>query len=506
MQLNNSSIAKNTVMLYIRQIIIMLIGLYTVRVVLKQLGIEDYGIYNVIGGVVGLFIFISVTMASATQRFFSYALGKKDDALLKKTFSVNLIVYIGLALLVYILLESVGLWFVKNELVVPVERATSAYWIYHFSALTFVATIVSTPFIAIIIAHEDMQIYAYISIVEALLKLGSVCVLSYVSFDKLELYGVLVLAVAVINSIMYIVVCNRRYAECQFKKLYWDKALLKNILDFTGWTMFGQITSVARNQAITILINQVFNPVVVAARAVANSISGYLLTFSSNFNTGLYPPIIKSYAVGDKEGMYRLVFNGSKMTFFLMWVLSLPILLEMDTILGIWLVDVPQYTVIFTQLGIIEVLINSISTPLMTAARAPGKMKTYELTLGIFQILIFVASWLFLKLGFGAVSIYFIAIIVNMLMFLSRLIIVNKLICLPVKSFLKDVLLPMIIIVIFSYLIAYAFKKIMPENLIYSIVTILFAMILSVIMMYYIGFNKVERIKLTDMVKSKLGR
>lgn len=504
MDSSNKRIAKNTLALYIRQIIIMLIGLYTVRVVLNQLGGEDYGVYNVIGGVVGLFMFISGTMASATQRFFSFALGHNDPQTLKKTFSLNLLVYIGLALIVYILLETVGLWYIKNQLVIPVEREVAAYWVYHFSALTFIATIVTTPFIAIIIAHEDMRIYAYISIIEAILKLTSVFILSFIPADKLELYGALVCSVAVINSLMYIVTCKRRYVECQFRKLYWDKALFKSILRFTSWTMFGQVTSVARTQAITILINQVFNPMVVTARAIANNVSGYLSTFSANFNTSLYPPIIKSYAVGDKDEMYRLIFNGSKLTFFLMWVLSLPILIEMKTILNVWLIEVPEFAVIFAQLSVIEVLINSISTPLMTAARAPGKMKTYELSLGSVQILLFFASWLCLELGYSPVSIYWVAIIANILMFIIRIVIVNRLVGLPIAKFMKKVCFPMIAVVTISSVITYSIKLSFPTHLFYSFALCVVSVLTTSMTMYLIGFEKTEKEKIKTIINNKL--
>jgi O-antigen/teichoic acid export membrane protein len=276
---NNKRIAKNTLILYTRQVLILLVSLYTVRVVLNVLGVEDYGIYNVLGGIVTFFSFLSGTMASATQRFFSFALGQNNLEKLKKTFSVNLIIYIASALIALILLETLGLWFVNTQLQVPPERFEAVKWIYHFSVLTFIATIFTTPFMAIIIAHEDMQIYAYVSIVEALLKLVIVFLLTYLPWDKLELYGMMVFAVSIITTVIYVAICIRKYKECQFHKFYWDKALLLEIVGFTGWTLFGQITTVGRNQAVTILLNQVFNPVVVAARAIATNITRSLSDF-----------------------------------------------------------------------------------------------------------------------------------------------------------------------------------------------------------------------------------
>ena len=263
---NNKRIAKNTMMLYFRQILILLVSLYTVRVVLNTLGIEDYGIYNVIGGIVTFFSFLSGSMASATQRFFSHALGQGDNERLKRTFSVNLLIYGAIAVIGLILLETVGLWFVNNQLNVPPERFEAVRYVYHFSVFMFIATIFSTPFMAIVIAHEDMQIYAYVSIVEVLMKLGVVFLLVHLPWDKLELYGILTFVVSVIITVIYIFICNWKYAECQFRKFNWDKVLMREIIGFTGWTLFGQLASVGRNQAVTILLNQVFNPVVVAAK------------------------------------------------------------------------------------------------------------------------------------------------------------------------------------------------------------------------------------------------
>lgn len=500
---NNRRIAKNTLMLYFRQILILLVGLYTVRVVLDVLGVEDYGIYNVVAGIVSFFSFLSGTMASATQRFFSFAIGKNDTEQLKKIFLVNIFIYIGIALVAIFLLETVGLWFVNQKLEVPADRFDAARFIYHFSVLTFSATILTSPFMAIIIAHEDMQIYAYISIIEAVLKLGVVFLLMYIEADKLELYGVLLFIVALINAMIYISISLRKYEECQFKKLYWDKRLVHEILGFTGWTLFGQITTVVRNQAVTILINQVFNPLVVASRAIALSISGYIGVFANNFNTSLYPPIIKSYSSNKKNEMFSLIFNGSKLTFFLMWVIALPLLLEMEMILSIWLKNIPPDAVLFTQLNIIESLILSLSLPLATAARAPGKMRTYELTLGIIQLSIFFASWILLKIGYPAYSVFVVAIVVNIVMFFVRLVIVSNLIDLSKKSFILKVILPISGVIILSTIPTHLLQKSLPIGFIYSIIVIISSIIVSAIAMFYIGLDKNWREKICHYIRNR---
>jgi O-antigen/teichoic acid export membrane protein len=500
----NKRVAKNTLMLYIRQVLILLVSLYTVRVVLNTLGIEDYGIYNVVGGIVSFFSFLSGTMASATQRFFSFALGQRDPEKLKKTFTVNLVIYGAIAVIALMLLETAGLWFVNEQLRVPSERFEAALLIYHFAVLTFIATIFTTPFMAIIIAHEDMRIYAYVSIAEVIMKLGIVFLLLFLPWDKLELYGVLVFVVSVINAGIYIGICTAKYQECQFRKFYWDKEALCEITGFTGWTLFGQITTVARNQAVTILLNQVFNPVVVAARAIATNMTNQINVFSSNFNTGLYPPIIKLYAADDKKEMFSLIFNGSKITFFLMWVFALPLFLEMDTILQLWLKNPPPEAVLFTRLALVEALINSISLPIATAARAPGRMKVYELTLGTIQIAIFVVAWFVLKAGGAAYSVFVVAIAANLVMFIVRLLIVRTLIGLSVKPFFYRVVSPISVVALFSAVPSVIIHLLLPRGFVFVCVSVSLSITISCVSMYLLALDKSEREKVQTIIINRI--
>lgn len=487
----SNRIAKNTFMLYIRQIIILLVSLYTIRVVLDELGVEDYGIYNVVTGVVTLLSFLNGTMSSASQRYFSFAIGEKSNRKLKSVFSVNLIIYLSIVLIGILLLETVGLWFIKNELVVPSERIDVVIFIFHFSVITFIFNILSTPFMALMIAHENMHYYALISIVEAFLKLGVVILLMYIDFDKLKLYSILIFSVSFFTTSIYLTVCLMKYSECQFRKFYWNKILFKEIVGFTGWTLFGQITSVTRNQAITILLNQAYSPVTVAARAIASNISSKINLFSSNFNIGLYPPIIKAYASDDKDGMYRLINNGSKITFFLMWIFAFPLILEMDVLLNIWLKKPPHEAVIFSRLALIESTILSISLPLATAARAPGRMKNYELTLGLLQFALFGIAWAVVKMGYPAYSVYIVAIIINIIMFYIRLKIVSKLIGLKIKFYTKGAIIPLTKVVLISTLLTLTVQRVLNEGIFYSIVVIIVSFITSALSMYFIGLDKV---------------
>lgn len=503
--MKNKKILNNTLMLYTRQILIILVSLYSIRIVLDVLGVDDYGIYSVVAGIVTLCTFLTGSMSSATQRFFSYALGKKNSLLLKSTFSVNVIIYAGIGVLVLALLEGGGYWLVKHHLNIPIERTASAINLYHYSVLAFIFNIITVPFIAIIIAHEDMRFFAMVSILEALLKLAVVFILLHLPWDKLELYGLLLFFVSVINSIIYVSICIRKYPECQFRKLYWDWSLLKNICTFTGWTLFGQFSSVLRNQAVTILLNQFFNPGVAAARAIAVTISLQVNLFSSNFNTGLYPSIIKSYASNDRSEFLSLIYGGSKLTFFLMWVFILPLLIEMETILNIWLTILPDQAVVFTRLALIEALIVSISLPLITAARAPGNMKVYELTLGCMQLCILVISYAALNMGYAAESVFIVAIIANLLMFVVRLLIVSSLISLPIYSYLRKVLLPVILIILISLMPVLAINSVLSEGWVYSLINVLCCIFISSLSMYFIGLDRFWRLKIREVIFNKLG-
>ena len=499
MTTSNKRIAKNTLMLYSRQLFILLVNLYTVRVLLNVFGVEDYGTYNVVAGIVALCSFLSNTMMSATQRFFSFALGKNDNALLRKIFSVNLLVYFCIALVAVALLETFGLWFVMRKLNIPPGRLTEIYWLYHFSVLTFLGMICSSPFAAIIVAHEDMYIYACISIIETFLKLIVVFLLICTK-DKLVAYGAMLFAVSFLNVMMYLFVCLWKYQECTFQHLYFDTTLLREIFDFTGWTLFGQLSTVARNQAVTILLSQFFSPVVVAARAIALNVSGAINIFASNFNVGLYPPIIKEYAAGNRKEMFQLIFNGSKITFFLMWIIALPLFLEMDFILTLWLKKPPEGLVLFTRLTLLEALINSASMPLTTAARAPGKMKTYELTLGIIQFLIFPASWLVLSCGGQAYTVFIVAIIANLIMFAVRLFIVHNLIRLPLKQFSFHVLLPLFAIMFCSALPSYLLRSFLPTGFLFTCISGLSSLLISFSSMYFIGLTNVQRSYMQNII------
>lgn len=502
--MSNKKILKNTLALYTRQIIIILITLYSLRVVLNELGTINYGVYSVVTGFVTLLAFLPGSMASATQRFFSYAMGKNDDLQLKQTFSVNLIMYLAIAVFAYTALQTLGLWYITEHLKIPEDRFDAALKLYHYVTLSFIFSIFTAPFIAILIAHEDMHLYALVSVVDAVLKLAAAVSLAYVNYDLLAYYGMALFYISALITTAYILICIRKYAECQLRKLYWSGRLVKEILGFTLWTLIGQISTAFRNQAVTILVNQMFNPAVVAARAIALNVASQVAVFSNQLNVGLYPPIIKTYASNQKKEMTALVFNGSKLTFFLMWVFALPILLEMETILTLWLKTPPPEAILFTQLAIVESLIFALSMPLATAARAPGRMALYEIILGSIQISIFFVSWWVLKQGYSAESVFYVAIVANIVMFKARLLLVNYLTALAIVPYYFKVVVPVLLVALLSAVPSALLANSLETNLLTSALVIVFSVAVSTIAMYYIGLDKYWRKKVVDVLHNKL--
>ena len=498
--MSEQQILKNTLYLYVRQVLIVFLNLFALRIVLNTLGVRDYGIFTVVAGFVTLLSFLPGTMASATQRFFSFSLGQNDQDRLNKTFSANWLLYALISLVILLVLETAGFWYISEQLIIPAGRVIAAKTLYHYIVFSFVLSVFSSPFMAILIAHEDMHMYAFISIVESALKFFSTVVLIFMPWDSLSLYGQLLFFVALLNVLLYALVCLNKYEECQFRKFFWDAALVKEILGFTGWTMFGQLSTVMRFQAVTVLLNQFFNPATVAARAIAGTVANQVMVFSHNFNTGLYPSIIKTYAEGQKKEMLGLVLNGSKLTFYLMWVFALPLMVEMGTVLQLWLKTPPDKAVLFTRLAIVEALILSLSLPIATAARAPGKMKVYELTLGTIQLMMFFCCWFLVSAGYPAKSVFIAAIVANVVMFKARLLIVSKLVGLPVGLYYRRVLLPVAAIVLASALPIVMISLWGPHSIIFSLFIVVSSVALSTVCMYYIGLDSSWRKKSKDMI------
>lgn len=503
---NNKRIARNTFLLYIRMLLIMSVSLYTVRVVLNTLGVVDYGIYNVVGGVVTMFAFLSGTMASASQRFFSFELGRNNQEQLKKTFSMTITIYAMVAVIILILAETVGLWFLNTKMTIPAERMDAARWIYQFSILSFMMTMFTIPYNASIIAHEEMKVYAYVSIIEVGLKLLIVYLLVLFSFDKLKLYAVLMFLVTTIVTFIYRTYCTRKFSECRFS-FYWNKPLFKQIVSYSGWNLFGALAGMSNNQGINIMLNVFFGPIVNTARGIAYQVSSSVNQFVQNFVTATNPQIIKYYADDNKEQMLSLVFRSSKFAFILLFILSMPILLETNFVFTLWLKDVPEYVVLFTRLVIICALIDSLSFPLMTAAQATGRIKKYQSITGGMMLLNLPVSYIFLKIGYPPVTVFYIAIINSCVCLLIRLYLLQTMVGLQMKRYLANVILPLSVVILVSYIIPLFLKNKMDEGIIKFIVVAITGLVCSVACIFLFGLSAEERgysMVLIKNLKSKI--
>lgn len=497
----NKRIAKNTLLLYIRMLFIMAVNLYTSRVVLNTLGIEDYGIYNVVGGVVTMFTFVNSAMIAGTQRFLTFELGRDNLTKLKKIFSVSLLIHGLISLLVLLLAETMGLWFLYNEMNIPVNRLNAAFWVFQFSVLSVMVMIMSAPYNAVIIAHEKMSAFAYISILEVVLKLLIVYLLLLGDFDKLKLYALLIFAVQFIIRCIYSLYCNRYFIESKFHFI-WDKKLFKEMMSFAGWNLWGNFASITFMQGLNILLNIFFGPAVNAARSIAVQVQQAVTQFSSNFQMALNPQITKSFSQRDLTYMHALVFKSSKLTFFLLLFLSLPIMIETETILKIWLGTVPAYTVTFLRLMLCITIIDATANPLMISASATGKIKIYQSIIGGVLLAILPISYLVLKMGGVPASVFIVHLCVCIIAFIVRLFIVRPLINLSLSSFVSQVIFRCIGVAVISIVLPLIAKCILP-NTIFTFVVICVICVISIsCSVYCFGLNNSEKIFIRTKLSS----
>jgi len=442
LQVVNSSherILKNTVMLYFRMLFSMGVSLYTVRIILNSLGAEDYGIYNVVGGIVTLFAFLNSIMTSASQRFFSFELGRRNSFKLQRIFSLILTIYVVVALFILICSETIGLWFVNNRLVIPENRIVAANWAYQFSVFSFIVSMLGVPYNAIIIAYEKMSIYAYVGIIEALMKLAIALLLTIISVDNLILYAFLLFLSTLITTSIYVFICIKRFEVCRYV-LYWNKTIFNRLLNFTGWNLVGSVAGIFSGEGINILLNMFFGPVINASRGIAFQVSGALNSFGSNFYTAVRPQIIKYYAVGDYPSMLNLVFQSSKFSYYLLLFFVLPVLFEADTILALWLKNLPEHAVLFTRLIVINALIDSLANPLLTAALATGNIRKYQIVVGSVFLFNLPLSYVFLKWGFPPEVTMIISIFISIIGLYLRALMLKGMVGLSPQQYFKKVI------------------------------------------------------------------
>lgn len=490
---NNKRIAKNTLLLYFRMLFMMTISLFTSRVVLNTLGVEDYGIYNVVGGIVAMFGFINGSMSSATQRYITFALGKGDKSRLQTVFSTTLQIHTLIAGVIVLLGETVGLWFLYNKMQIPADRMNAAFWVLQASIISTVIMIISVPYNADIVAHEKMSAFAYISILEVVLKLAIVYMLVMFSFDKLILYGFLLLAVQILIRFCYSVYCNKHFEETRYKHV-WDKKLFKEMTGFAGWSMFGNLAAVLFGQGLNMLLNVFFGPVVNAARGIAVQVQNAVQQFVGNFQMALNPQITKTYAKGELSEMHKLMFRSARFSFFLLFFLSLPVLFETDFILTVWLKTVPDNTVVFLRIMICTSLIYTLSNPLIVANQATGNVRRYQAVCGTILLMILPVSYICLRLGCPAYSVFVVHFLMESLTQMVRMFLLRPLIGIRIRDYFRYIYLPVLLVIAISVILPTIVYFNMDDTVVRFLVVGIVCVLSVSVTAYTLGLSRNEQV------------
>lgn len=502
---NNKRLAKNTVALYLRMVIVMLVSLYTTRIVLRVLGVSDYGIFNVVGGVVAVLGIFNSSVTAATQRYLAYDLGKVDGGNIKKDFSACLNIYIGLSLVILLLAETIGLWFVNTQLNVPSDRMSAANYVYQFTIFCSIISLIQSPFNASIIAHERMDAYAWISIAEVLMKVVLAYAIIYISYDHLIIYSFLLFVAYVIVAACYILFSVSHFPECRFKWFY-DKRLYRSILSYSGWNLFGTTAGLLSSQGVNILLNIFFSSVVNAARGIAYQISGAIGQLFGNFFVAVRPQITKYYASGQIEEMHKLIVYSSRFMFFLALLFAVPIYFELPYIVQLWLGQTPPYLISFASLTIITCVLDSFSNPLMSAALASENIRNYQVWVSFVNFCTFPLAYLCIRISNDPISVFVLGIFISISANIVRAHYVQKIIGLKMAAYFRNVILRLVLPTLLSLITPFVMVHYFTEGLLRLFMTFAFSMFASCISFYFTGLNKSERGIVNHYVTQKVSK
>lgn len=500
---DNKRIAKNTFLLYLRMLFNMAVSLYTSRVILKILGVDDFGIYNVVGGIISMFTFLNSAMSASTQRFLSFELGKQEN--IHRVFSSSIFIHRIIALIVLLSGETIGLWFVNTQLNIPLSRMGAANVVYQCSILICLLNIISVPYNATIIAHERMKAFAYISIIESGLKLGVVLLLPIFAFDQLKIYALLLVSTSMIIRFLYTQYCYRNFSETK-GKLYKDKKLLTEMMNFAGWSLFGNLALIAYTQGLNILLNIFFGPAINAARGIAVQVQNAINSFCINFQTALNPQITKSFATKELAYMHQLIVRSSKFSFFLLLILSLPVLIETEIILKWWLGNVPNYTVSFIRIMLLISMVDAISNPLVISAHATGKIRLYQIVVGGILLCILPISYITLKLGAAPEAVFIVHFIIVCIAQFVRLWIIRPMIYLSLKYYFREVIVKIISVFFLSLTFPLILYITLPITWWSFILICSICVCNTISAIYIIGLNKQEQIFIQQKIQSIKGK
>ena len=488
---NNKRIAKNTLLLYIRMFLMMGITLYTSRVVLQMLGVDDFGIYNVVGGIIVLFSFINNAMVASTQRFLNFELGRGNVEEAQKVFAASLNIYLIIVVIFMLLAETLGLWFLNRYINIPPERTVAANWVYQASLVATALNFVRMPYNAAIIAYERMSFYAYTSIIEAALKLGIVFLL-YSFADKLIAYAWLVSVVALLILLMYVFFCRRVFFICRHHTFAYDKRRYTALVSFSGWSLFGSVANMGASQGVNILLNIFFGVFVNAAMGIANQVSGAIGLFVGNFQTAFNPQIVKSYASGEMERFINLILKASKYSYYLLFLIALPCFICCNEILQLWLGEVPLHAVSFCRLLIIFSLIDAIQGPLWMSAQATGKIKHYQLLMSCLILLNLPVTYVVLKLFPIAELGLIIRVSINIVTAVVRVVYLKLLFPFPVIRYVKETVGTCIVVSVMSVLFPWLIYQ-NTDGLSQLCLTISASLVCTLVFIYIIGLSCSER-------------
>lgn len=503
---SKETIAKNTILLYIRTLIVLFVSLWTSRVILLSLGAEDFGIFNAVGGLVTMFAILTGSMSSAISRFITFEIGTGNLEKLKRVFSASIVVQVVFVAVIVFVAETIGLWFLNNKMVIPAERMAAANWVFQFTVITFCFNLLAIPYNAELIAHEHMKTYAYVSIVDNVLRLA-IAFLIYVSpIDKLVFYSALMTLLAISVRLFYQFYCKHYFEECRHVKWRADKGLILELGKFAGWNMFGSAAVTFRTQGISILLNVFFGPLLNAAYGIANQVNAAVMMFTNNFTTAFTPSITKAYAEKEYSYMNSLVLQGARFSYYLLFIFVLPILFETETILSIWLKEVPDHAVQFVRLVLIFSLVEILSGTIVRAVLATGDIKKYQVIVGSVALSTIPIAYLVLKLGGFAETTMMVSIIVAVVTLIVRLLIVKPMIGLSFSTFIKEVMWPVTIATIISSVLPSIIFLVMPKGITSFFVVCLTSIICAAAACFLFGCTTSEKNVIMTKIKILIKR
>ena len=488
----------------IRMIIVLLISLYTTRCVLEVLGVQDYGIYNVVCGFVSLFTMLNTSMSNGIQRFYNFEYGKNGEEGANKVYCLAFLIQLILAIVIVVLVETIGLWYLHGKMVIPHDRILAAEWIFHFSMLSFVFIILQAPYNAAIMAHERLDYLAFLGILDAILKLGIVFLLPYLPSDQLIMYGFFTMGISVLNFALSYFYCKRSFAEIRLRPLF-DKQMFRTMLGFSGWNLFGSFSSMMQEQGINLVLNFFFGPIVNAARGVANQINAGIESFVANITIPVRPQIVQSYAKGDVSRMMRLMFSISKLSCCFLLMMAIPVSLEIKFILQLWLGNnVPNYTVPFTIIIIFSSLISNLNSATSNVVHATGKMKNYQFWGTIIKISCVPLSFVILRYYPNPIWALLIMMICRLLGHIVGLFIVQTLVCLSLRSYCLQVISPIFLVFIFSFPMSYLLHILIECNILRLIVVTSSSIVSVILALYFIALDKGEKQMVSNLINTLL--